>query len=253
MPSSQSASAWRIDIIIPILSLPWSLEYKRCEESFLFRNPHPTSTIPTMNQQEVILVTGANTGLGYQIIRALCDSTKSYTILLAGRSLLKAQQAVRSATQEFPSSCSKLWPIQVDIEDEDSIQRAFDEVQTNFGRIDALVNNAGTYQIGRSKINQHKLTDHRRTTRPTTRLGADEDAPDVEPVLEHQHRRNANHDISLHAPIARVKQPSPPVHHERHFHPRRNRKPRPGCEQIPSKGMAEIQLRRQFIQHRSIP
>lgn len=106
-----------------------------------------------MNQQEVILVTGANTGLGFQIIRALCNSTKPYNILLAGRSLLKAQQAVGSVTQDFPSSCSKLWPIQVDIEDDDSIQRAFDEVQTKFGRLDALINNAGRYQAERGKKN----------------------------------------------------------------------------------------------------
>lgn len=106
-----------------------------------------------MDPREVILITGANTGLGFQIIRALCDSTNAYDILLAGRSLLKAQQAVNSATEEFPSSRSKLWPIQVDIEDDDSIQRAFDEVQTKFGRLDALVNNAGMYQAERGNIN----------------------------------------------------------------------------------------------------
>ena len=111
-----------------------------------------------MNQQEVVLVTGANTGLGFQIIRALCNSTKPYNILLAGRSMVKAQQAVGSAIHEFPSSCSKLWPIQIDIEDDNSIQRAFDEVQTKFGRLDALVNNAGMYQAGRDKLNP-TLTD----------------------------------------------------------------------------------------------
>jgi hypothetical protein len=41
----------------------------------------------------VLLVTGANTGLGYQIVRALCQSNQSYDILLGGRSLEKAQQA----------------------------------------------------------------------------------------------------------------------------------------------------------------
>ncbi len=105
-----------------------------------------------MDPQEVILVTGANTGLGFQIIRALCGSNKTYNILLAGRSLVKAQQAVSSAAEDFPSSRSKLWPIQVDIEDDDSIQRAFDEVHTKFGRLDALVNNAGMYQPGRGKV-----------------------------------------------------------------------------------------------------
>ena len=109
----------------------------------LSRQALQNSTIVTMDPREVVLVTGANTGLGFQMIRALCGSGTGYNILLAGRSLDKAHQAVTSATKEFPSSRSKLWPIQVDIEDDNSIQRAFDEVQTKFGRVDALVNNAG--------------------------------------------------------------------------------------------------------------
>lgn len=96
-----------------------------------------------MGPQEVILVTGANTGLGFEIIRALYSSDKAYDILLGGRSLAKSQQAVESVQTEFPKSQSKLWPIQIDIEDDDSIQRAFDEVHNKFGRLDALINNAG--------------------------------------------------------------------------------------------------------------
>lgn len=104
-----------------------------------------------MDSQEVVLVTGANTGLGFQIIRALCASDKSYDILLGSRSLVKAQEAVKSATKEFPSSRSNLWPIQVDIEDDDSIQKAFEDVKTKFGRLDALVNNAGKCRVESNK------------------------------------------------------------------------------------------------------
>jgi NAD(P)-dependent dehydrogenase (short-subunit alcohol dehydrogenase family) len=92
----------------------------------------------------IVLVTGANTGLGYQIIRALCGSEEAYSILLGGRSLVKAQQAVKDAREEFPDSPSRLTPIQVDIESDDSIQNGFEEVKAKHGRLDALVNNAGT-------------------------------------------------------------------------------------------------------------
>jgi hypothetical protein len=101
-------------------------------------------SILTMSSPEVILVTGANTGLGYQIIRALCSSDKTYNILLSSRSLTKAQDAVSAAIKEFPSSCSKLSHLQIDIEDDDSIQRAFQEMKSKFGRVDTLINNAGT-------------------------------------------------------------------------------------------------------------
>ena len=110
-----------------------------------------------MDSREIVLVTGANTGLRFQIVRALCGSIRAYNILLVGRSLPKAQLAVRLAMEEAPSSSSKLWPIQVDIEDDDdSIQKAFDEVQTKFGRPDALVNNAGTYRAGTRARAAHK-------------------------------------------------------------------------------------------------
>lgn len=118
----------------------------------LSRQAHQYLTIAKMNPPEVVLITGANTGLGFQIIRALCSSSKAYSILLAGRSLVKAQQAVTSATEDFPSSHSKLWPIQVDIEDDGSIHKAFHEVQTKFGRLDVLINNAGIYRPRRCKV-----------------------------------------------------------------------------------------------------
>lgn len=91
----------------------------------------------------VVLITGANTGIGFQIVRALCSSDGAYSIIVGGRSLSKAQDAISSAVNEFPSSRSELFPIQVDIEQDDSIKHAFDEVQSKFGKLDALVNNAG--------------------------------------------------------------------------------------------------------------
>lgn len=97
-----------------------------------------------MSSSQVVLITGANTGLGYQIVLALLNSSKQYTILLGGRNFAKAEAAVTSATKEIPSSSSKVAPIQIDIEDDESIQRAFDEVRKKYGKLDGLVNNAGT-------------------------------------------------------------------------------------------------------------
>jgi len=113
-----------------------------------------------MDEREVILITGANTGLGYQIVRALCSSATAYIILLGGRDWEKAHHAVESAMKEFPSTGSKLRPIQVDVEDDDSIQKAFEEVQTNYGRLDALVNNAGAQldpQVASGKMTMRQM------------------------------------------------------------------------------------------------
>ncbi len=96
-----------------------------------------------MDQTSIVLITGANTGLGFEMVKALCSSETAYEVLLGGRSVAKAEQAANAVMKEFPSTRSKVWPIQIDIEDDESIQRTFDEVQTKFGRLDTLINNAG--------------------------------------------------------------------------------------------------------------
>ena len=96
-----------------------------------------------MAAREVVLITGANTGIGFQIVRALCGSEKPYDIIVSGRSPSKVQEAIKSMGTEFPSSHSKLFPLQVDIEQDESIENAYEEVQKTFGKLDCLVNNAG--------------------------------------------------------------------------------------------------------------
>ena len=96
-----------------------------------------------MEQSTIVLITGANAGLGFQMVRALCDSDKGYTILLGGRSPEKAEHAANAVKQEFSSTLSQVEAIQIDIEQDDSIQQAYNHVAKKFGRLDALINNAG--------------------------------------------------------------------------------------------------------------
>lgn len=96
-----------------------------------------------MSNAPIILITGANTGIGFEVIKALVDSPNAYTILLGGRSIQKAKDAVKLAKEQFPNSQSTLSAIQVDIEDDASISKAFEEVSTKYQRLDVLINNAG--------------------------------------------------------------------------------------------------------------
>ena len=97
-----------------------------------------------MSSTPILLITGANTGLGFETVKALCQSSKAYTILLGGRSLDKATAAAQNARTEFPQSPSTITAVQIDIEEDESISRAFEHVASQYGRLDVLINNAGT-------------------------------------------------------------------------------------------------------------
>ncbi|KAJ5936751.1 hypothetical protein N7466_003201 [Penicillium verhagenii] len=91
----------------------------------------------------IVFITGANTGIGFETVKALAASHQPYTIILGSRSLEKAKTAISTAKRQFPDSKSNFVPIQVDIEHDGSINRAFSDVQSKYGRIDVLINNAG--------------------------------------------------------------------------------------------------------------
>ena len=90
-----------------------------------------------------VLITGGNTGLGLEVVRALYTSQNAYTILLGSRSLSKADSAIATLKLETPSSTSTLTPIQIDVESDDSITAAFATVSQQLPHIDCLINNAG--------------------------------------------------------------------------------------------------------------
>jgi NAD(P)-dependent dehydrogenase (short-subunit alcohol dehydrogenase family) len=91
----------------------------------------------------IVLITGANTGLGLETVGSLLRSSTPYTILLGGRSRDKAHAAVQLLQAEFPNTATVVTPVQVDIEDDDSIENAFNYVADQYGRVDVLINNAG--------------------------------------------------------------------------------------------------------------
>lgn len=98
-----------------------------------------------MTSNPIVFITGANTGLGLETVKALCQSPKAYTILLGGRNIEKANAAALEIRKEFPSSLSIIKTVQVDIEDDSSIAQAFEHVKAEYGRVDILINNAGKF------------------------------------------------------------------------------------------------------------
>jgi NAD(P)-dependent dehydrogenase (short-subunit alcohol dehydrogenase family) len=90
----------------------------------------------------VALVTGANRGIGREIVRKLAG--KGITTILAARDAAKAQ----AAATEFAEHGLPVVGRQLDVTDPASIDQLAKAVADEFGKLDILINNAGVYLDG---------------------------------------------------------------------------------------------------------
>lgn len=100
-----------------------------------------------MASRKIVLVTGGNNGLGYETVKALLKSDKPYHVLMGSRSLEKARHALQSLKEECPQATNTVEEIQVDLTSDESIDAAFNKVKADAGRLDVLINNAGTCSL----------------------------------------------------------------------------------------------------------
>jgi len=90
----------------------------------------------------VILVTGANGGLGQAISRDFLNESKENFVWLGVR---KAIDKAATLASEFPERCS---PVALDVTNPSNWQSALKTILARQGRIDVLVNNAGRHRDG---------------------------------------------------------------------------------------------------------
>jgi NAD(P)-dependent dehydrogenase (short-subunit alcohol dehydrogenase family) len=85
------------------------------------------------------IVTGANTGLGFETATAL--ASKGYQVLITARSASKGNEAVARITSANPMANVSM--LELDLSSMESISRFGSSYAANFGAWDVLINNAG--------------------------------------------------------------------------------------------------------------
>ncbi len=85
----------------------------------------------------VAVVTGANRGIGLEVVRQLTG--RGMRVVLGSRDLEKGKAAARSLSLKDRA----VFPHQLDVTNQESIERLLRDVIADFGQLDVLVNNAG--------------------------------------------------------------------------------------------------------------
>lgn len=86
----------------------------------------------------IVLVSGANRGIGLAIATGLARH-KGVNVLLGCRDLDRGKEA----SIPLQAEGLRVRPVQLDTTDEDSVLALIDLIEREYGRLDALVNNAG--------------------------------------------------------------------------------------------------------------
>ncbi|UMP01046.1 SDR family oxidoreductase [Amycolatopsis sp. EV170708-02-1] len=104
-----------------------------------------------MGNGKIAVVTGAGSGLGREISRALLGA--GYRVALAGRRV--------DALAETAGGTKDALPVPTDVADPDSVAALFETVRDRWGRLDLLVNNAGVSVGG--TVDELSFADWKRT------------------------------------------------------------------------------------------
>jgi NAD(P)-dependent dehydrogenase (short-subunit alcohol dehydrogenase family) len=92
---------------------------------------------------KIALITGANKGIGFETARQL--GAQGMTVLVGARDETRGQEA-ESALRDAGADARF---VQLDVTDAKSVRRAAEWIEAEYGRLDVLVNNAGTATVAR--------------------------------------------------------------------------------------------------------
>src|SRR6266571_1676182 len=100
--------------------------------------PWTAADIPDQTGRTAV-ITGANTGLGYETARALV--AKGARVVLAVRNLDKGKAAADLIGRRYPGADVAVQ--ELDLTSLESVRAAADQLRAGHDRIDLLINNAG--------------------------------------------------------------------------------------------------------------
>ena len=107
-----------------------------------------------------VLITGGSRGIGKAIALRLAREGAHITIgAKTTEPHPKLEGTIYSAAEEIQSAGGKCLPLQLDIRDEEAIQKAVEQAAAHFGGIDILINNASAINLSPTESMEPKRFD----------------------------------------------------------------------------------------------
>jgi len=101
----------------------------------------------------IILVTGSNSGVGFELVRLLAQKPEGHIVYLAARNDASGKEALAKLQGDFGLKNVKL--VKLDVTQPATIESAKAIIEKEHGKLDVLVNNAG---IGKMDVDQNATT-----------------------------------------------------------------------------------------------
>lgn len=134
-----------------------------------------------MSKQKVWFITGASKGMGLEITKAVLNS---------GGKVIATSRNTDALLEKIVNNRDNLFPVKLDITNENDVENAISEGINKFGRIDVVVNNAGYNLLG----NIEELSDAE--FRKTMDVNVFAVTNVIRKVLPHLREQNSGHIIN---------------------------------------------------------
>lgn len=141
--------------------LPWQIIAVLSMVAFVYVTDDfildPIPTLDNTFSETVVVITGANSGIGFETSKVLAGGSRNITVVMACRSMKKCTDA-RNQIQTDNHNNNNVVPLQLDLNDFNSVYKFTESVQQSVGRkVDVLFNNAGYSPPRVEQINKYGL------------------------------------------------------------------------------------------------
>jgi hypothetical protein len=134
-------------VLTAVLCVCFALLYSQ----YLLRASSPSTTIMASTAAKIIVVTGSNKGIGFEIVKGLQraighELANDSRIVLCARKEELGKAAIDKIRSEVGANDTADVGIDlglVDIAKPDSVEWFYDDIRTRYGHVDILINNAG--------------------------------------------------------------------------------------------------------------